>query len=151
MTTGVLLRATSASPRQQASSGSAKSKSEPSSDRATSWLRRSVSRSDLLAVTTQLSIMCESEIDLAAALQSISKECRHPVLRQTFERVSADVNGGALASVAMGRHPQVFGAAYLASIAAGEASGSLKEVLARLCQLLKNEIRLRNSIASLVA
>ena len=115
------------------------------------WARTTVTKSDLLVVTTQLSIMCQSGVDLAAALSSITHECRHVGLKRILTIVSDDVNSGVSASVALGRHASTFGEAYVASIAAAEASGTLVAVLQRLCELLKNEIRMRNAIRSIVA
>jgi type II secretory pathway component PulF len=65
--------------------------------------------------------------------------------------VSSDVNSGVSASTALGRHSSTFGEAYVAGIAAAEASGTLSDVLQRLCSLLKNEIRMRNAIRSIIA
>ena len=109
-----------------------------------------VSKNDLLIVTTQLAIMCRSGVDLAAALTSIARECRQPGLQRVLTDVSNDVNNGTPASVALGKHPAAFGPAYVASTAAAEASGTLVEVLQRMCELLKNEIRMQQVIRGIV-
>lgn len=119
--------------------------------KASAWARTSVNKSDLLVITTQLSIMCQSGVDLAAALNSIATECRHVGLKRILAAVSNDVNSGVSASVALGKHASTFGEAYVASIAAAEASGTLVAVLQRLCDLIKNEIRMRNAIRSVIA
>lgn len=111
----------------------------------------SVSKSDLLVITTQLSIMCQSGVDLAAAISSIAQECRHPGLKPILTAVSNDVNGGTSASLALRKHAATFGEVYVASIASAEASGTLTAVLQRQCELLKNDIRMRNAIVSIVA
>jgi type II secretory pathway component PulF len=112
--------------------------------------RGSISKSDLLVVTTQLSIMCQSGVDLAAAISNVAQECRHTGLKPILITVSADVNGGMSASLALRKHAAVFGEAYIASVASAEASGTLTVVLKRLCELLKNEIRMRNAIIGIV-
>ncbi len=111
----------------------------------------SVSKSDLLVITTQLSIMCQSGVDLAAAIGSVAQECRHAGLKPILTAVSNDVNGGMSASLALRKHAATFGEVYVASIASAEASGTLTSVLQRQCELLKNEIRMRNAIVSIVA
>lgn len=111
----------------------------------------SVSKSDLLVITTQLSIMCQSGVDLAAAISSVAQECRHPGLKPILTAVSNDVNSGTSASLALRKHASTFGEVYVASIASAEASGTLTAVLQRQCELLKNEIRMRNAIVSIVA
>lgn len=110
-----------------------------------------IKKSDLLVFTTQLTIMCQSGIDLAEALQSTATHCKNPVLKKAVEDVFVDVSDGQTVSSAMSKHTHVFGHAYIASIAAGEASGTLVAILQRLAELLKNEIRLRNTIRSVLS
>lgn len=113
--------------------------------------KKSVKKVEILLFTTQLTIMCQSGIDLAEALQTSASQCRSPVLKSVLEQVHSDVSGGQPVSVAMSKHEHVFGNAYIASIAAGEASGTLVEILLRLSELLRNEIRLRNTIVSVLS
>jgi len=105
-----------------------------------------VARIDLLTVTSQLAIMCQSGIDLAEALQNIGDQCEKPVLKSALQNVFAAVSDGESVSAAMRKQPHVFDDAYVASVAAGEASGQLPEVLSRQTTLLQNEIKLRSTI-----
>ncbi len=143
--------ATASLMNHRATGGHTTSREAAVAAKAAPWSRASVSKSDLLVVTTQLSIMCQSGVDLAAALGNVAKECRHAGLQRTLSAVSADVNSGVSPSIALGRHASTFGEAYVASIAAAEASGTLTAVLQRLCDSLKNEIRMRNAILSIIA
>lgn len=95
--------------------------------------------------------MCQSGVDLAAVLGNVAQECRNPGLKRTLSVVSNDVNSGVSASIALRKQVATFGEVYVASIAAAEASGTLTSVLQRLCELLKNEIRMRNAILSILA
>jgi type II secretory pathway component PulF len=110
-----------------------------------------VPRVELLTATSQLAIMTRSGVDLADALWNVADQCRHPALRKVLRDVHEDVSDGQPVSVAMGRHESVFGSAYVAGIAAGEASGTMTDVLARLTELLRNEIRLRGTLRSILA
>ena len=110
-----------------------------------------VKKADLLMLTSQLSIMCQSEIDLAEALQHVASQCTKPALKKILDEVYRDVSSGKPVSEALSKHTRIFGEAYVASIAAGEASGTLTEVLGRLADLLKNEIRLRSTVSSALA
>ncbi|MCA9110812.1 MAG: type II secretion system F family protein [Planctomycetaceae bacterium] len=116
-----------------------------------SWSRGHVRKTDLLMITSQLSIMCQSGIDLAEALRAVSVECRHPKLKKILELIYQDVQDGIPASSAIRTHAAVFGEAYIASISAAEASGTVTEVLPRLAEMLQNEIRLRSSLKSVLA
>ena len=52
-----------------------------------------VKKADLLMLTSQLSIMCQSEIDLAEALQHVASQCTKPVLKKILDEGHAGDNG----------------------------------------------------------
>lgn len=110
-----------------------------------------VPKAELMMVTSQLAIMTRSGVDLADALKNVSEQCRHATLKKMLADVYDSVSAGQTISSALGQHADVFGPAYVAAIAAGEASGSLTEVLNRLAQLLRNEIRLKSTVWSIMA
>ncbi|HEX2476305.1 MAG TPA: type II secretion system F family protein [Lacipirellulaceae bacterium] len=113
--------------------------------------RGSLSKRDLLSVTTQLAIMTRSGVDLASAFNSLSQQCGNPTLRAILAQVHRDVTGGKSISDAMQVQAAIFGDAYVASVAAGEAAGKLPDVLARLSQFQRTEIRVRAAIRTLLA
>jgi type II secretory pathway component PulF len=89
--------------------------------------RSGLSKRDLLSVTTQLAIMTRSGVDLASAFQSLSQQCGNSHLRNILAQIHRDVTGGKSISDAMQAQAAVFGDAYVASVAAGEAAGKLPE------------------------
>src|SRR4051794_11090370 len=113
--------------------------------------KNTLSRRDLLSVTTQLAIMTRSGVDLASAFHSLSQQCSNPMLRSILAQVHKDVTGGKSISDAMFAQAGVFGDAYVASVAAGEAAGKLPEVLNRLAQFQRSEIRVRATVRTLLA
>lgn len=113
--------------------------------------RAKISKRDLLSITTQLAIMTRSGVDLASAFESLSQQSRHPHLRTVLGHVHRDLTGGKSVSEAMRAQAAVFGEAYVASVAAGEAAGKVPEVLSRLAQLQRTEIRIRGTIRTLLA
>jgi type II secretory pathway component PulF len=116
------------------------------------WRDKSaLSKRDLLSVTTQLAIMTRSGVDLASAFLSLSQQCSNPTLRNILGQVHKDVTGGKSISDAMHAQAAVFGDAYVASVAAGEAAGKLPEVLGRLSQFQRTEIRMRATVRTLLA
>jgi len=110
-----------------------------------------VPRRELLSLTTQLAIMTKSGIDLAGALQTLARQCQHKHLRKVLKTIHADVSGGKSVSESLRRHVHLFGSAYVASVAAGEASGQLPEVLNRLSQLQRSELRNHSAIRTMLA
>jgi type II secretory pathway component PulF len=113
--------------------------------------RAGLSKRDLLSVTTQLAIMTRSGVDLASAFQSLSQQCGNASLKNILAQIHRDVTGGKSISDAMQAQAAVFGDAYVASVAAGEAAGKLPEVLGRLAQFQRTELRVRATIRTLLA
>lgn len=114
-----------------------------------SWRSR-VGKRDLFLMTTQLAIMARAGLDLATALESAARQCRKPVLQDALRQVHTEVSGGVAVSEALRRHVHVFGDTYVASVAAGEASGRLPEVLDQLAQLQRSELRLQSTVRTLL-
>lgn len=106
---------------------------------------------ELLSVTTQLAIMTKSGVDLASVFESLSQQSSNERVREVLTRIHEDVTGGKSVSDAMRAQADVFGDAYVASVAAGEAAGQLPEVLGRLAELQRAEIRNRATIRTLLA
>ena len=113
--------------------------------------RAKLSKRDLLSVTTQLAIMSRAGVDLASAFESLAGQCHHPYLRNVLMQVHRDVTGGKSISDAMHDQANVFGEAYVASVAAGEAAGKLPDVLSRLAQFQRTELRVRATIRTMMA
>jgi type II secretory pathway component PulF len=113
--------------------------------------RAALSKRDLLSVTTQLAIMTRSGVDLASSFNSLANQCSNQALRGILAQVHKDVTGGKSISDAMQAQAHVFGDAYVASVAAGEAAGKLPEVLGRLAQFQRTEIRMRATVRTLLA
>jgi type II secretory pathway component PulF len=113
--------------------------------------RSRLSKRELLSVTTQLAIMTRSGVDLASAFESLAGQCRNPHLRAMLSQIHRDVTGGKSISDAMQAQVSIFGDAYVASVAAGEAAGKLPEVLGRLAQFQRSENRVRATVRALLA
>jgi type II secretory pathway component PulF len=112
--------------------------------------KTALKKRDVLTITTQLAIMTKSGVDLTSAFESLSLQSSSDRVRQVLVKVHEDVTGGKCVSDAM-RAQGVFGDAYVASVAAGEAAGRLPEVLSRLAELQRSEIRNRATIRTLLA
>ncbi|HEV3003164.1 MAG TPA: type II secretion system F family protein [Pirellulales bacterium] len=130
---------------------------QPSAKRALAWRRpRSVRRGrvpkrELLTMTSQLAVMARSGIDLAGALRMLCDQATHPTMKAALEKVHEAISAGKPISAALKEQGHVFGSAYVAGVAAGEASGRLAEVLDRLSQMIRNEMRQGATVKSLLA
>lgn len=109
-------------------------------------VRKKISKSDLMLITTQLSIMTRSGMDLSDAVFQITRQSKNPKIQSVMQSVHAELQEGRSFSAALAAQPDVFGGSFVASIAAAEASGTLVEVLTRLKDLLRNEVRMQTTI-----
>lgn len=105
-----------------------------------------VSKRDVAELTAQLAIMTQSGVDIGSALGSLARQCQRPALADVLETVHNDVMGGAAFSEALRKHPKIFDGAYTATVASGEATGRMSEVLAQLAELQRSELRMRRTI-----
>lgn len=113
--------------------------------------KRGVPKSELMLLTSQLVIMSRAGVDLAEALQNVAATCRNPTLKESLDTIYKDVAGGLSFSAAMRKQAQLFGEPYVASIAAGEATGKVPDVLARLAEMLQNDIKLQSTLKGALA
>jgi type IV pilus assembly protein PilC len=112
--------------------------------------RQRVRLQDIAEFTAQLSIMVKSGIDAATALGSLASQCQRPALARVLKSVYQAVMSGSTLSDALRRHEKVFDAAFVATVAAGEASGSLPEVLTQLADMQRRELRNRRTMKALL-
>jgi type II secretory pathway component PulF len=108
-----------------------------------------VRKQDIADMTAQLAIMTRSGVDLASALSSLVTQCDRPYLAEVLSDINELVLSGNTLSESLKQHPDVFDGAYVATIAAAEASGRMAEVLQQLAEMQRSEMRLRRSIKSL--
>jgi type II secretory pathway component PulF len=112
--------------------------------------RRRVSKQEVADMTAQLAIMVKSGVDLASGLTSLAAQCERPAMAEILEEVNELVVSGNTLSESLKQFPDVFDAAYTATIAAAEASGRMADVLRQLATMQRNEVKLRRSIRGLL-
>ena len=116
-----------------------------------SWFAPRVRRRDVANFTSQLAIMTRTGVDIAGALDTLVRQRRQDAFREVLEDVKNRVLGGSPLSESLALHENVFGMTYVASVAAGEKSGRLPDVLHQLATLLRGEMKLRNSVRAMLA
>src|SRR5208337_2935619 len=78
----------------------------------------------------------------------IEKQTESPGLKKAAASISEDVRQGASLRDAMAKHPAIFSPLYCGMMGAGEASGNVPEVLARLTYILAHEHSVKSDIRS---
>jgi general secretion pathway protein F len=114
-------------------------------------LFRRVSPMDVAVATQQLSVLLRSGVPLVEALNALIEQLDHPELKAAFTDTRNQVNEGSTLADALKAHPKIFLPLYVNMVAAGEASGTLEEVLARLAEFLDDQTRLQSKVRGALA
>lgn len=124
--------------------GVASTKSVPRSARGP------VKSADVLALTTELSIMLRAGLPLDNSLRVLIEMSHKPSVGALLQQVLSDVKGGTPFSKALAQHSTLFGDFYINMVRSGEASGQLSAVLSRLVEHMERLRALRDSVISAI-
>ncbi len=106
----------------------------------------SVKPTDLIVFTKQLVTMVRVGIPMTQAFAILKDQTEQPRLRYLAGMIQEDIESGMSLSAAAGKHPKVFTPLFCSMIEAGEASGTLPEVLDRLLYLIEHEAKVKAEI-----
>jgi general secretion pathway protein F len=104
---------------------------------------------DVAMATRQLATLIEAGVPLVTSLSAIVEQTEHRALKGVFANVRDKVNeGGSLADalISTGRFDNL----YVSMVRAGEASGALEAVLARVADYLEDQVRLNSRVLSIL-
>ena len=110
-----------------------------------------VSKPDIALVTRQLATLSKAGISLVEALTAVIDQCEKPDLKGAVTDIRDQVNQGTSLSEAFGKHPKYFDHLYCNMVHAGEQSGTLEQVLARLADFIDAQNKLRSKVFSAMA
>ena len=109
-------------------------------------LPQRISAFDLALATRQAATLLGAGIPLVESLRALTDQVENPRLKAVYGQVRERVNQGASFADALGAS-KVFPDLYVSMVRAGEASGQLSEILARLADYLEASQRLKREIA----
>ena len=112
---------------------------------------RRVPTAEMAVFCRQLAISIRAGVPLRDAIDSISEDLDHPVLRQAVTEVVSDMNDGSSFSRAIARRRAVFSPLFVSLVRAAEESGSMAETLEQLSLYLERSDRLERKIRSITA
>ena len=110
-----------------------------------------VSLTDLALTTRQMATLLKAGIPLVEALDALIEQIEKEELRNALTNTRDKVNEGIAFNDALRAHPKIFGELYTNMVAAGEASGNLDQVLARLADVLESQARIKGKVSSALA
>lgn len=114
------------------------------------WVGR-VSAQDVALVTRQLATLLAAGLPLVESLAGLIDQVDNLRLKKILGEVRSKVNEGSSLADALAAHSKVFSDLYVSMIRAGETSGALDVVLARLADYIESQIKLRNNVLAALA
>jgi type II secretory pathway component PulF len=100
----------------------------------------------ILVFTEQLGHLLQAGMTLDEGLSILEKRLKHPRVQQMTKALHQALIDGRSFSQALREFPKIFPPIYVNLVAAGEASGALPDILARLVQHLSQAKNLRDSV-----
>ncbi len=101
--------------------------------------------------TRQLATLVKAGIPLVEALTALIDQIEDEGLKEAYTDVRNKVNEGISFATALGGHVNYFPGLYVNMVAAGEASGTLEAVLARLADFMEGQVKLKNKVVGALA
>jgi general secretion pathway protein F len=114
--------------------------------RAALFTRRGVSGNDIGVLTRELATLLQAGLPLDRSIEIMINLASTPRVAELLARVRNDVRGGMALSRALDNQKGVFSRFYVNMIRAGEAGGSLPEVLLRLAEYMERAKALRDNV-----
>jgi general secretion pathway protein F len=112
---------------------------------------RRVSVSDVAMMTRQLATLVTAGIPLVEAVAALTEQVEKLELKRVLTQVRDRLNEGTALAKALEPHPKIFPNLYVNMVAAGEASGTLEQVLARLSDFMEGQSKLRGKVGAALA
>ena len=109
-------------------------------------VRGRVTSDDVAIFTRQLSTLLHAGVTLVDGLTALVDQTEKERLKRIVSDVKTRVNEGSSLADALGQHGKVFGTLYVNMVRAGEASGALDAVLARLADFTEGQAKLRQKV-----
>lgn len=109
---------------------------------------KKVKLDDMVTFIRQLATLVDAGINLAQALRLMAEQVENKSLKTVVAAMHQDIEEGTSFSQALARHPAIFSELFVNMVRAGEASGTLPEVLNRLAAYLEKTAALTRKIRS---
>jgi len=111
-------------------------------------LFRRVSSAEVAMTTRQLATLVRAGIPLVDSIGALIDQVEKEELKTVLSRVREKVNEGTSFAKALESHPRIFPPLYVNMVAAGEASGTMEQVLERLADFMEAQSRLKGKVTA---
>jgi type IV pilus assembly protein PilC len=111
-------------------------------------VRGSVKDKELAIFTRQFSVMIDSGLPIAQALNILAEQSESKPLREVTAMIARDIESGSTMAEAFRKHPRIFDDLFTNLIEAGESGGVLDVVLQRLSGYIEKAAALKAKVKS---
>jgi general secretion pathway protein F len=105
-----------------------------------------IRQSDLSSATWQLAALLHAGIPLVPALSALVEQLANQPLATIFRQIRDRVNEGNSLADSIADYPTVFSQIYISMVSAGEAAGTLENILSRLAEMSEKRNNLSNKV-----
>jgi type IV pilus assembly protein PilC len=107
---------------------------------------KKVAPKSLQVFSRQFATLIEAGVSVVTALLILEEQTEDKHLAPVIADVRSDVESGIVLSKAMARHPRVFSRLFVSMVEAGEASGTLDQVLDRVALQIEKETQIKRRV-----
>lgn len=108
--------------------------------------RKKIKLEELTVFTQQLAAMLEAGLPLVSALDALEEQTENPVFQIIIRNVKNEVSAGRTFSESCGDYPRAFPNLFVSMVQAGEASGSLAEILDKTATYFEETVKLMKQV-----
>lgn len=107
---------------------------------------KKVGYGDVVNFTRQLATMIVAGLSLPEALTILRSQTTNPAFVHLIADIEVQITGGGNLGDSLAKYPEAFSPIYVALVRAGESSGTLDVVLARLADTLESQAEFRSKV-----
>jgi general secretion pathway protein F len=112
---------------------------------------RRIGAADVAVLTRQLATLVRAGIPLVDSIGALTDQVEKEELKRVLTVVREKLNEGTSFAKSLEQHPKAFPPIFVNMVAAGEASGTLEQVLERLADFMEGQARLRSKVSAALA
>jgi len=127
--------------------GESERRSSFSWDDVNEWLTP-IRAPELIIFTKQFKTLLKSGVPIIKLLEVMESQTENMKLQAIIRSMNDDIREGSSLYEVFKKHPKAFSPLYCSMVRAGEASGSLPEVLERLAYIIEHEHKVKSDIKS---
>lgn len=115
-----------------------------------SLMRGVMGREETILFLRQMTVLLQTGMPVHQALQALAEEGGKKAYTRLVKAMMADLMNGSALADAMEKHPRVFPPSVSSLVRAGEASGTLEQVVGSLADFLERDYRAREKLKTVM-